>query len=59
MQKDIYLMHNFDYSFLKNRVITSKLLNLVSSIYSLNVMANIKKTNYIKVFTELEKIAKI
>ncbi|MEG0710244.1 MAG: Fic family protein [Longicatena sp.] len=52
-------MRKFDYSFLNNGLLPSKLLNLTSSIYSLRTMAGTRKEEYAKVFTALEAIAKI
>lgn len=52
-------MHKFDYSFLKNGFVTAKTLNIATSIYSLKEMSNAKKVDYLKIFTELEKIARI
>ena len=50
-------MHKFDYSFLKNGLISAKTLNMATSIYSLKTMANVRKADHLKIFTELEKIA--
>lgn len=52
-------MRKFDYSFLNNGLLPTKLLNLTSSIYSLRTMAGTRKEEYAKVFTELEAIAKV
>ncbi len=52
-------MKKFDYSFLKNGLLPAKLVNLTSGIYSLKTMANLRKEEYEKIFTELESIAKI
>lgn len=52
-------MHKFDYSFLKNGCVSGKVINMAASIYSLKTMANIRKEEHLKIFTELEKIAKI
>ena len=52
-------MRRFDYSFLSNGVLSTNLLNITASIYSLQTMAGIRKTEYQKVFTELESVAKI
>ena len=52
-------MHKFDYSFLKYGFISGKVVNMATSIYSLKTMANVRKADHIKIFTELEKIAKI
>ena len=52
-------MHRFDYTFLKTESIPPKLINVVSSIYSLKSMSQFQKGENAKVFTELESIAKI
>lgn len=52
-------MRKFDYSFLDNGLLPSKLVNLTSVIYSLKTSSNIRKDEFAKIFTELEKIAKV
>jgi len=52
-------MRRFDYSFLDNGLLPAKLVNLTSSIASLKTMAGIRKEEYVRVFTELEAIAKV
>ena len=52
-------MHKFDYSFLKNGLVSAKTLNIATSIYSLKTMANIRKADHLKIFAELEKMARI
>lgn len=52
-------MRKFDYSFLNNGLLPAKLVNLTSGIYSLKTMANSRKEEHEKIFTELESIAKI
>ncbi len=52
-------MRRFDYSFLNNGMLSTNLLNLTASIYSLQTMAGIRKTEFQMVFTELEAVAKI
>lgn len=52
-------MRKFDYSFLKNGLLPANLVNLASGIYSLKTMANLRKERFMKIFTELEGIAKI
>ena len=49
----------FDYSFLDNGLLPANLINLTSVIYSLKTGAEVRKDEYEKIFTELEKIAKI
>lgn len=50
-------MKKFDYSFLDNGLLPTKLVNITGTIYSLKTGANIRKDEYEKIFTELEKIA--
>lgn len=52
-------MRKFSYSFLENGVLPANLINLTSSIYSLKTASNIRKDEFKKIFTELEKIAKV
>lgn len=50
-------MRKFDYTFLDNGLLPANLLNLTSVIYSLKTGAELRKDDYSKIFTELEKIA--
>ncbi|MBQ3145710.1 MAG: Fic family protein [Clostridia bacterium] len=52
-------MRKFDYSFLDNGLLPANLINLTGVIYSLKTGAEIRKDEYKKIFTELEKIAKV
>lgn len=52
-------MRKFDYSFLDNGLLPANLINLTSTIYSLKTMSGIRKDEYKKIFTELEKVAKV
>ena len=52
-------MHKFDYSFLNNGLLPSQLVNVTASISSLRTAAQFRKKDCQKVFTELEKIARI
>lgn len=52
-------MRFFDYSFLENGMLPAKFVNLASGIYSLRVSANMRKSDHIKVFTELEAVARV
>ena len=52
-------MHKFDYSFLDNGLLPASLINLTASISSLKTMAGVRKGDHIKIFTELEAIAKV
>ena len=52
-------MHKFDYSFLNNGMLPSSLVNVTASISSLKMASQFRKNDFVKVFTELEKIAKI
>ena len=52
-------MHKFDYSFLNNGLLPSQLVNITASISSLRTAAQFRKNDCQKVFTELEKIARI
>lgn len=50
-------MKKFDYSFLDNGLLPANLINITGTIYSLKTGANIRKDEYARIFTELEKIA--
>lgn len=50
-------MKIFDYSFLENGLLPANLINITGTIYSLKTGAMIRKDEYEKIFTELEKIA--
>ena len=50
-------MKRFDYSFLDNGLLPANLINITGTIYSLKTGAKIRKDEYEKIFTELEKIA--
>lgn len=52
-------MRKFDYSFLDNGLLPANLVNLTSGISTLKTMAGVRKEEYIKIFTELEAVAKI
>ena len=52
-------MRKFDYNFLENGLLPANLINLTSAIYSLKTSSNIRKDKFEKIFTELEKIAKV
>lgn len=52
-------MHKFDYSFLNNGMLPTQLVNVTASISSLKTSSQFRKNDFEKVFTELEKIAKI
>lgn len=52
-------MRKFDYSFLDNGFLPANLVTLTGNIYSLRTAAGMRKENYIKVFTELEAVARI
>lgn len=50
-------MKKFDYSFLDNGLLPAKLINITGTIYSLKTGVKIRKDEYERIFTELEKIA--
>lgn len=52
-------MRKFDYSFLDNGLLPANLINITSSIYTLKSASATRKSENIKVFTELESIAKV
>lgn len=52
-------MRKFDYSFLNNGLLPANLINITGAIYSLKTGSEIKKDEFERIFTELEKIAKV
>ena len=48
-------MKKFDYSFLDNGLLPANLINITGTIYSLKTGAKIRKDEYERIFTELEK----
>lgn len=52
-------MRKFDYSFLSNGLLPANLINITGVIYSLKTGSEIRKDEFEKIFTELEKIAKV
>ena len=52
-------MRKFDYSFLDNGLLPSNLINITGVIYSLKTGSEIRKDEFKKIFTELEKVAKV
>lgn len=50
-------MKKFDYSFLDNGLLPANMINITGTIYSLKTGANIRKDEYEKIFTQLEKMA--
>ena len=52
-------MRKFDYSFLNNGLLPANLINITGVIYSLKTGSEIRKDEFEKIFTELEKFAKV
>lgn len=52
-------MHRFDYSFLNNGLLPANLVNLTANIAALKTMAGVRREEHLKIFTELESIAKV
>lgn len=59
MEKEWAYVRKFDYSFLKNGLLPANLVNLTVGIASFKTMADVRKEEHIKGFTELEAIAKV
>ena len=51
-------MRKFDYSFLNNGFLPASLVNLTSSIAALRTMAGVRREEHLRVFSELEAVAK-
>ena len=52
-------MRKFDYSFLNNGLLPANLVTLTCNITTLKTMAIVRKNEYLKIFTELEAVAKV
>lgn len=52
-------MHIFDYSFLDNGLLPSSIVNLTSTISALKALADERRSNNQKIYTELESIARV
>lgn len=52
-------MRKFGYSFLDNGLLPANLVNLTSNITALKTMAGVRKDAYMRIFTELEAVAKV
>ena len=52
-------MHNFDYSFLDEGLLPAEIVNLTSTIAAFNAISGTRKDNNKKIYTELEKIARV
>lgn len=52
-------MHRFDYNFLDNGLLSTRILNLTSTISALRALANVRKEKNIQVYTQLESIARV
>ena len=52
-------MRKFGYSFLDNGLLPANLVNLTSNITALKTMAGVRKDEYMRIFTELEAVAKV
>lgn len=52
-------MRRFDYSFLEKGLLPASLMNVTADIASLKTMAGVRKESHMKIFTELESIAKV
>lgn len=52
-------MHRFDYSFLDNGLLPTGIVNLTSTISAFRALANERKEKNKKIYTELERIARV
>lgn len=57
MQKEGLIMHKFDYSFLNRSQLNGNLINVLTSIYSMKSVDELRKGNFPNVYTKLQKIA--
>lgn len=52
-------MRRFDYSFLKSGMLPANFVNLAAGISALKTMAGVRKSEFAKIFTELEAVARV
>ncbi|MDR3243897.1 MAG: Fic family protein [Elusimicrobiota bacterium] len=52
-------MRIFDYSFLKNSLLSANLFNITNTISELRALESVRKKDFQKIFTKLESIAKV
>lgn len=52
-------MRKYDYSFLKDERIPMQYINILTGIYALQNEDNNRKSSYVSIYSELEKIAKV
>ena len=52
-------MRRFDYSFLDSGLLPASLVSITGNIYALRTAADVRKSDHIRVFTELEAIARV
>lgn len=52
-------MHIFDYSFLDNGLLPAEMVNLTASIAAFNALSSERKDRNLRVYTQLEKIARV
>ena len=52
-------MRKFDYSFLNNGMLPTRLAGLAANIAALKTMAGVRQTTHARVFTEMEAVAKV
>lgn len=52
-------MRRFDYSFLEKGLLPANFVNLMVSIASMKAMTSVRKDEHVRIFTELEVIAKV
>lgn len=50
-------MHKFDYSFLNRSQLNGNLINVLTSIYSMKSVDELRKGNFPNVYTKLQKLA--
>lgn len=53
------IMHIFDYSFLDEGLLPAEIVNLTSTIAAFNAISETRRENNKKIYTELEKIARV
>ena len=52
-------MHTFDYSFLENGLLPTKLIDIIGNIYTLSVLSRDRQQKFTDIYTELAAVAQI
>ena len=56
MQKEGLIMHKFDYSFLNKSQLNGNLINVLTSIYSMKSVDELRKGNFSNVYADRKSV---